>query len=188
MLESERDDFLVVLRHLHSAYGKKVSIDTAEMWFNVMRRRFVPLATFRKAVVLAVEAERMLPRVALMLQYCDRAREAVERKALPAGPVIPDEPCGQCADTGWQPFFCAGREQPDPDGAARENVRAYEVRTCQRRMAGSRRASVEKRIARIRRTTGPCARMRAPRLSFPGDEVSTFSSGVLAEACPASWV
>jgi hypothetical protein len=136
MLEADKDGCFVALKHLHAAYHKKLSADAAEMTFQILRKKQVPLTVLKRAVVLAVESERLLPRVATLLAYCDKARAGMTNRQLPAPEGSPEkdavEWCRLCDDTGFEPFFCVGREHGmDLDAIGPYyNQRKYEVREC----------------------------------------------------------
>lgn len=127
MDDSELQGFAVQLKHLYHAYSKRPSPDAVEMWFGIMRRRQVPLSTFKRAVILAVEREKFLPRIPTMLQYCDVARERQSARQLTAGPESDAlRWCPVCDDTGWEPFYCLGIGHVN----APQNFRKYELKEC----------------------------------------------------------
>lgn len=135
MNENERDEFFAVLRQMHHAYRKKMSVDNAEMWFQIFRRRFVPMAVFRKAIIMACERERALPVISTVLRYCDEARAVVERRSLPSGSPEAEAVnwCGVCQDTGWEPFWCVGRDHGIPvERLEHDNDHKYELKECGR--------------------------------------------------------
>jgi len=133
MNESDRDACLVLLRQMAAAQQKKLTPDALEMYFQILRRKFVPITVLKRAIILALEGERTLPRISTLLAYCDRARETTQTKSLPPGSPEAEavDWCSICGDTGWEVFFCVGQGKPyDGDVIATLNRKRYELAEC----------------------------------------------------------
>lgn len=138
MTDEQFEPFSVALRHLHSAYGKSMSPTAANLWFGIFRNKGVPLEVFQSASVNAITAERLMPRIATMLAYCDKVfRVAHEDVALfPVRPADGAEwapVCEACQDSGWWGFFCPGRGGTlTSEALARQHTRREEEQGCSR--------------------------------------------------------
>lgn len=133
MLESDRDLCFAALRQMSSALGKKLSPDGLEMYFRMFQRKLVPLSVLKKAIVLALEAERVLPRISTLLAYCDKVRLATATRSLPPGSAELEagSVCRVCGDTGWDPSFCPGQGHPYyTEDLQRMNTRHSELNEC----------------------------------------------------------
>jgi hypothetical protein len=133
MTDGDRDACFVLLRQMGAAQGKKLAPDAMEMYFRILQRKFVPLSVLKKAIIMALEAERLMPRISTLLAYCDKARDVIQTKALPPGsPELEAVSwCSVCGDTGWEPFFCPGQGEPYYLGTlATLNSKRHELAEC----------------------------------------------------------